>query len=81
MITKPEDAVPRFAVINPPFSIEEKTAYPMFTAAECAEIARAYARSIATEARATWMSESKHEIAREELNAWRAKLAEWEKGQ
>ena len=49
-----------------------------FTAAECAEIARAYARSIATEARATWMSESKHEIAREELNAWRAKFEEWE---
>lgn len=73
MIKRPEDATP-----TPWYEYMQNSRADVFTAAECAEIARAYAQSIATEAIATWMSESKHEIAREDLNAWRAKFAEWE---
>lgn len=78
MIKKPADAVPHTAHLFTDTGNMVPVYVKAFTAAECAEIARAYAQSIATEAIATWMSESKHEIAREDLNAWRAKFAEWE---
>lgn len=63
MITKPEDARPRVMIDYPK--------YPHFTAAECAEIAKAYADCIAAEMMTFgWQGE-----------AWRAKFKEWDQGQ
>ena len=64
MITKPEDAAPHNVGNDWPL---------IFTAAECAQIARAYA-----------YAERRHMSAMNDLsaidyNAWQAKFAEWDK--
>lgn len=76
MITKPEDAVPdsiEIAIITAQECIDKGRQAPLFfTAAECAEIAKAYA--YAERRHASAMNES----SQAEYDAWRAKFAEWE---
>lgn len=71
MITKPEDAVPHefYHYEGGAGMGGRPTVY--FTAAECAEIAKAYGDCVAAE----MMTQDSHG------DEWRAKFAEWEKGQ
>lgn len=62
MITKPEDARPRVMIDYPK--------YPHFTAAECAEIARAYGYAVAN---------SFIDTEDEKVRKFEALFAEWEK--
>lgn len=79
MITKPEDAMPRELwdyenKFGDEANSETMRSVKGFTAAECAEIARAYATAFYKENRYMETIEMKHKTAEE----WRAKFAEWE---
>lgn len=71
MIKKPEDAVPRLNQNQP-----EEYGDIYFTAAECAEIARAYAQTSALWRNADTIPERR--TLSVEVDAWLAKFAEWE---
>ena len=72
------DAVPVFAVINPPFSMDEKTAEPMFTAAETAQLMRMIRVEQENLCCAKMGSEAE-KIAALKIVILEAKMAEWEK--
>lgn len=68
MITKPEDAVLRLGLVQISADGEMGPYGPVFTATECAEIAKAYADCVAAEI----MTQGSHG------DEWRAKFKEWE---
>lgn len=73
MITKPEDATPRYVggIVT--------QGSEWFTAAECADIAKAYLAAYLKEKRALVRPDSEHKKAEANLRAWRAKFKEWQK--
>lgn len=74
MITKPEDAVPhKFSMmVIGDITVNGRE---WFTAAECAEIAKAYAQDQVTIRRGTAMQKA---MTRERVIAWDKRFAQWE---
>lgn len=73
MIKRPEDATP-----TPWYEYMENSRADVFTAAECAGIARAYLAAYLKEKRALLRPDSEHKKAAANLRAWRAKFKEWQ---
>lgn len=83
MITKPEDAIPSRVYLEEPSgghggSRKMDIQTRMFTASECAEIAKAYLDDYLAERSAMWGSKKEHKKANSKVLAWRAKFKEWE---